>query len=309
MNKEYVLTVPPEEQGKRMDVFLMDFVRENGLGISRTYLKELIDAGRVTLKGAGSVSAHAKVRPGQEIVLEVVEKPAAVLAAEDISLEIVYQDEDVAVVNKPNGLVVHPAPGNTEHTLVNALMFHVKKLSSVNPERPGIVHRLDKETSGIMVVAKTNRAHLDLAKQFEEHSIKRQYVALVKGRMEFDEDIIEASIDRDEDKRENMAIDFSEGARYAKTRYRVIKRSSAYTYVALEPFTGRTHQLRVHLAYIGHPILGDRKYGRNNDFERMALHAKTLGFMHPAKKKYVEFTSQVPQVFTDFIKNNFKEKA
>ena len=166
------------------------------------------------------------------------------------------------------------------------------------------MHRLDRDTSGIMVVAKDNDAHLALARQFEEHSIKRVYVALVKGRMDFDENIIEASIDRDPDRRENMAVSYGVNARYAKTRYRVLKRSGDFTFVQLEPFTGRTHQLRVHLAYIGHPVLGDRKYGRNNEFVRMALHAKTLGFIHPATGKFLEFTSDIPKEFTSFIKQH-----
>lgn len=308
MNQEYRVTVPPEGGGARLDVFLMDFVKERGLGISRTYLKELIDGGQVQIPG-GTVSCHAKVRPGQEITLTVVEKELAPLAAEDMPLAIVYQDDDVAVVNKPEGLVVHPAPGNRQHTLVNALLFHVKKLSQVNPERPGIVHRLDKETSGIMVVAKNDRAHLALAKQFEEHSITRRYVALVKGRVEFDEDIIEASIDRDPDHREQMKVDASPDARYAKTKYRVLARGGGFSYLELEPFTGRTHQLRVHLNYIGHSILGDAKYGHNNEFSRMALHAKTLGFIHPATGKYLEFTSPVPKEFTDFVEKHMPKKV
>lgn len=297
----YTITVTAEASGRRLDVFLMDFIKENQLGVSRTYLKELIDAGKVSVDGT-VVRAHAKVRVGQQIVLELVEKQTRPLAPEDIPIEVVYEDDDVAVIDKPAGLVVHPAPGNREHTLVNALLFRVKNLSTINPDRPGIVHRLDKETSGIMVAAKNNAAHLALSRQFEEHSIVRRYVALVKGRVEFDEDIIEASIDRDEERRENMKVDFSEGARYAKTKYRVLVRAGDVTFLELEPFTGRTHQLRVHMAYIGHPILGDAKYGRNNEFVRMALHAKTLGFVHPVSGKYMEFTSEVPQEFTAYLK-------
>jgi len=308
MSQEYHMTVPPDRGGDRLDVFLMDFVKEHGLGVSRTYLKELIDGGQVRVPG-GVVSCHAKVRPGQEIILTVVEKELVPLQAEDMPLSVVYQDEDVAVVDKPAGLVVHPAPGNRQHTLVNALLFHCKTLSRINPERPGIVHRLDKETSGIMVAARNNRAHLALAKQFEDHSITRRYVAIVKGRVEFDEDIIEASLDRDPDHREQMKVDASPDARYAKTRYRVIARGPDFSYLELEPFTGRTHQLRVHLTYIGHPILGDAKYGHNNQFSRMALHAKILGFIHPSTGKYVEFTSPVPKEFTAFVDKFMPKKT
>ncbi|MGE5308457.1 MAG: RluA family pseudouridine synthase [Deltaproteobacteria bacterium] len=304
MSRSFCTTVPPEAQGKRLDVFLMDFVRDNNLGISRTYLKELIDGGRVRVAGTDSVSAHYKVREGQEVELDLVEKQQAPLEPEDIPLKVVCEDDDIAVIDKPAGLVTHPAPGNRCHTLVNALLFRVKKLSTVNPDRPGIVHRLDKETSGIMVVARTNEAHFDLARQFEDHTITRRYVALVKGRVEFNEDVIEAPIDRDAEHRENMKVDFSPEARYAKTRYKVLERGDDFSYLELEPYTGRTHQLRVHLAYIGHPVLGDSKYGRHNPFPRMALHAKTLGFIHPETKKYMEFTSEPPKEFTDFVKKH-----
>jgi 23S rRNA pseudouridine1911/1915/1917 synthase len=199
--------------------------------------------------------------------------------------------------------VVHPAPGNYEHTLVNALMHRFKKLSDINPERPGIVHRLDKETSGIIVVAKNNPAHLNLVKQFADHSIKRIYVALVKGKVEYNENIIEMPIGRHPLKRENMSVGFTKSTRYAKTFYRTLKRTPLWSLVELEPFTGRTHQLRVHLAYIGHPILGDSKYGKQNEFVRMALHARYLGFIHPASGKFVEFESPMPKEFSDFIKD------
>jgi 23S rRNA pseudouridine1911/1915/1917 synthase len=306
---EYEVTVEPAQAGKRLDVFLMDYIREHRLGVSRTYLQELIAGGKVSAGGTAVVNSHKKVREGQQVRFDLVEKQEKPLAAEDIPLDIVYEDDDVAVINKQPGLVVHPSPGNREHTLVNALLFRVKKLSSVNPERPGIVHRLDKDTSGIMVVARTNAAHLALAGQFEDHTIVRRYVALVKGRVAFDEDIIEAPLDRDEERRESMKVDFSEGARYAKTRYRVMARGQDFSFLELEPFTGRTHQLRVHLAYIGHPVLGDGKYGQANPFPRMALHAKTLGFIHPSTGKYVEFTSEVPAVMADYVKKNAVKKT
>jgi 23S rRNA pseudouridine1911/1915/1917 synthase len=244
-----------------------------------------------------------KVRPGQEILISIPEKKIQSLEAEDIPLKVVYQDDDLAIIDKPAGLVVHPAPGNYEHTLVNALMHHFKKLSDINPERPGIVHRLDKETSGIIVVAKNNTAHLNLVKQFADHSIKRIYVALVKGKVEYNENIIEMPIGRHPLKRENMSVGFTKSTRYAKTYYRTLKLTPLWSLVELKPFTGRTHQLRVHLAYIGHPILGDSKYGKQNEFVRMALHARYLGFVHPSSGKFVEFESPMPKEFTDFIKD------
>jgi 23S rRNA pseudouridine1911/1915/1917 synthase len=209
----------------------------------------------------------------------------------------VYEDEDLAVINKPGGLVVHPAPGNYEHTLANALLFHFKKLSDINPQRPGIVHRLDKDTSGILVVAKSNHVHLALSRQFADHSIKRKYIALVKGKMDYYENVIELPIGRHPFKRDQMAAGFGLNAKYARTHYRTLEKNERFSLVELEPFTGRTHQLRVHLAFIGHPILGDVKYGRNNEFSRLALHAKSLGFVHPATGKQVAFDSDIPAEF------------
>ena len=208
------------------------------------------------------------------------------------------------MINKPCGLVVHPAPGNLEHTLVNALLHSFKNLSDVNPLRPGIVHRLDKETSGLLVIAKNNFTHHALAAQFEKHSIERTYIALVKGKMEFDENVIELPIARHPIKRENMAVSFKEEARFAKTHYRTLKRFKEFSMLELKPYTGRTHQLRVHLAFLGHPILGDKKYGKHNDFMRLALHAKSLSFLHPRTGKLIGFDSEVPKEFRELIKKN-----
>jgi 23S rRNA pseudouridine1911/1915/1917 synthase len=198
---------------------------------------------------------------------------------------------------------VHPAPGNYEHTLVNALLYHFKQLSNINPLRPGIVHRLDKETSGLLVIAKNNAAHLALAAQFAKHSIKRKYIAVVRGRVEFDENVIELPIVRHPVKRENMSVGFGKNSKYAKTYYRTLKRGDDFSLLELEPFTGRTHQLRVHLAFLGHPILGDTKYARYDNFKRLALHAQSIGFMHPRSAKFVEFSCKPPKEFMQFIKN------
>ncbi len=300
--QEKNITVPPECATKRLDIFLMEFSEENRFGFSRTFLQVLIRDCAVIVDGQPVTKTNFKVKPGQKIKISIPDKKIQALEPENIPLKIVYEDNDLIIIDKPAGLVVHPAPGNYEHTLVNALMHRFKELSDINPQRPGIVHRLDKDTSGIIVVAKNNDTHLDLVKQFAAHSIKRKYVALVKGEMEFNENIIEMPIGRNPYKRESMSVGFSKSTRYAKTYYRTLKRAFTWSLVELEPFTGRTHQLRVHLAFIGHPILGDSKYGKQNEFVRMALHACYLGFIHPASGKFMEFESPKPKEFTDFLK-------
>lgn len=303
--QEYLLKVDPAQNGMRLDMFLAEFFQKQEAGLSRTVLQGLIRGGQVTLAGEALLKPNYKVKSGGEIKVAISDKSAVkALDAESISLDVVYEDDDLAVINKQSGLVVHPAPGNREHTLVNALLYRFGKVSDVNPERPGIVHRLDKETSGLLVIAKNNFTHLALAKQFADHSIKRMYIALVKGKVEFDEDVIEVSLARHPVKRESMAVSFHKEAKFAKTRYRTIKRTEDFSYLELEPFTGRTHQLRVHCAYLGHPILGDSKYGKQNPFKRLALHAKNLGFIHPRTGKLMEFSSPVPEEFKALIQNN-----
>lgn len=299
--REYALKVSDAETGMRLDLALSAFSKEKNLGLSRTCLQGLISKNKISVNGSFAVKPNYKVKKTDKIKISLEDKIKDRLQPEDIPLEVLYEDKDLAVINKPISLVVHPAPGNREHTLVNALLFRFKDLSDINPQRPGIVHRLDKDTSGIMVIAKNNSSHLKLAGQFADHSIKRKYIAIVKGRMKFDEDVVEASLARHVVKRENMAVDFSDKSRYAKTYYRTLKRFGDYSLIELEPFTGRTHQLRVHLAFIGHPILGDKKYGKKNDFTRLALHAQSLGFIHPSSGKFVEFNSHLPQEFLAFI--------
>lgn len=297
--REYALKVSDEQRGMRLDLLLSAISKEKSLGLSRTSIQELISKSGISVNGSFDIKPNYKVKQADKIKISLEDKIKTSLHPEDIPLEVLYEDRDLAIINKPVGLVVHPAPGNREHTLVNALLFRFKDLSDINPQRPGIVHRLDKDTSGILVIAKNNSSHLKLAGQFEDHSIKRKYTAVVKGRMEFDENVIEAPIARHITKRESMAVDFSDKSRYAKTYYRTLKRFGDYSLLQLEPFTGRTHQLRVHLAFIGHPILGDKKYGRGNDFTRLALHAQSLGFIHPSSGKFVEFNSSLPQEFLD----------
>jgi 23S rRNA pseudouridine1911/1915/1917 synthase len=302
--QEYTLRVPLSHAGSRLDLFLLGCLKDKQEGISRTFIQKMIAEGRVTRQGILLKRPHVKVKAEEEIRITIKEREPESMNAEDIPLDVIYEDEDLAVINKPSGLVVHPAPGNQEHTLVNALLNRFKNLSNINPKRPGIVHRLDKDTSGILLIAKTNFAHLDLAKQFSGHSIKRKYIAIVKGSMEFDEDVIEASIGRHPFKRKNMAVSFAENTKYAKTLYRTIMRLNGATLIELEPFTGRTHQLRVHLSFIGHPVLGDPKYGRRLNDIRLALHAKSISFRHPRTGKTMSFTSPIPEEFNDFIDKN-----
>jgi len=298
---ELLIEVKPEEAKMRLDLLLADYALCNNLGLSRTNIQKLIHEGKVFLNSKIVNKPHHKLNSGDQLQVLIPEREKT----EFIPLDIVYEDEDVLVINKPAGLVVHPAPGNQAHTLVNALLGRSTGLSDINKNRPGIVHRLDKETSGLLVVAKNNASHLKLVKQFAAHSIQRKYIAIVCGRMEFDEDVIEAPIGRHPLKRKNMAVGFTANTKYAKTFYKTLKRSKNFSLLELSPFTGRTHQLRVHLAYIGHPILGDLKYGKHDTFARMALHAQELGFIHPVTNKPMHFTSLIPREFQDFVKKNF----
>lgn len=301
---EFSLIVSPEYSGKRLDLFLYEFAFNKKLGYSRTFIQKLIFTGKVILNRVPILKPHHKVKTKDTINIIIEDKKSDTLQPEQIPLEVIYEDEDLAIINKPSGLVVHPAPGNYEHTLVHALLHRFRQLSDINKQRPGIVHRLDKDTSGLLVIAKNNLSHLNLAKQFAKHTIKRSYLALVKGKVEFDEDVIELPIARHPFKRKNMSVAFSEKAKYAKTHYRTLKRHKEFSLLELEPFTGRTHQLRVHLAFLGHPILGDTKYGKNNEFSRLALHAKYIGLLQPRTNKFIEFSSDIPAEFKEFLNKN-----
>jgi len=301
---ELLIKVLPDQALMRIDLFLTEYAVANDLGLSRTTVQKLIHEGKVSSTLGPISKPHYKVSPSEEISVELPEKIKTEFLPEEIPLEIVYEDDDLLVVNKQTGLVVHPSPGNQEHTLVNALLGKGVSLSDINKNRPGIVHRLDKDTSGLLVIAKNNVSHLKLAKQFADHSIHRKYVAIVCGKVEFDENIIEAPIGRHPLKRKDMAVGFTPNTKYARTHYHTLKRSKNFSFLELKPFTGRTHQLRVHLAYIGHPILGDSKYGKGDNFIRLALHAQELGFIHPTTKKAIHFTSNVPSEFLEFIKKN-----
>lgn len=303
--EELLLQVKAEEAKMRLDLLLTDYALRNNLGLSRTNIQKLIHEEKVSLNSQIVNKPHHKLNPGDLLQVFLPEKEKTEFLPEQISLDIVYEDKDILLINKQSGLVVHPAPGNRAHTLVNALLGRSTELSDINKNRPGIVHRLDKETSGLLVIAKNNASHLKLVKQFARHSIQRKYIAIVSGRVEFDEGVIEAPIGRHPLKRKNMAVLFTQNTKYAKTSYKTLKRSKDFSLLELAPFTGRTHQLRVHLVYLGHPILGDTKYGKRDNFSRLALHAQEIGFIHPSTGKLMHFASKIPLEFQEFIKKNF----
>ncbi len=295
------LLVTSGEAPKRLDVFLAN--RDPTL--SRSALQRLIDEGRVTVNGQ-PVKPSYKIRPGDRIALDVPRPEPLAIAPEAIPLEIVYEDESLAVVNKPAGLVVHPAPGHWSGTLVNALLHHFERpggsLSTVGgKERPGLVHRLDKETSGIMVVAKTDEAHRSLAAQFKHHTITRVYEALAWGPIKKPTGTIELAIGRDTKERKKFSARTAR-PKASATDYTVVRRlGKLATHVELRPRTGRTHQIRVHLTALGHPVLGDHTYGGRKvkelagvEIPRVMLHARTLGFTHPRSGRYLEFSAPLP---------------
>jgi 23S rRNA pseudouridine1911/1915/1917 synthase len=229
---------------------------------------------------------------------------------EDIPLEIAYEDDELLVVNKPAGMVVHPAPGNYTGTLVNALLYHCKNLSGIGGvSKPGIVHRIDKGTSGLLLVAKTDRAHKSLSKQFKDKTINRVYVSIVKGVIELDNGTVELPIGRSPKDRKKMTVKF-EDSKDALTNYRVLERFADATLLELVLGTGRTHQIRVHMSHMGHPIIGDEKYGyKDEGIDRPALHAKTIGFAHPVTGEYMEFTSELPPDMVKLIREKHDNKT
>jgi 23S rRNA pseudouridine1911/1915/1917 synthase len=282
-------TVSEEAVNVRLDIFLA----KSEPDFSRTFIKDWILQGKVFVNSQAA-KPHYRLKAGDELSWETPQVPQTQIHGQDIPLDILYEDNDVIVINKPAGMVVHPVAGRETHTLVHALLYHCGELSNISKERPGVVHRLDKETSGVMVAAKNNQTHLSLTKQFKKHSIYRRYIALVEGSVPFDEGIVDVPLRRHAVDRKKMFVSFSEEAKEARTFYRVLGRFKDYTAVELLPETGRTHQLRVHMSYLGHPILGDTVYGRKKNFSRLALHAKDLGFEHPATKKHLEFSSPLP---------------
>jgi 23S rRNA pseudouridine1911/1915/1917 synthase len=296
--KEFL--VLEENEGDRLDVYLSTELGD----MSRSYIQKLIKEERVLVNNKIEKSKYV-VKEDDNIKIDIPEPKLLEVEAENIPLEIVYEDSDVLVVNKPQGMVVHPAPGNYNGTLVNAILYHCKdKLSSINGViRPGIVHRIDKDTSGLLMIAKNNNAHNFLAEQLKDHSITRKYEFICHSIIKEDTKTVNAPIGRNPKDRLKMGV--VSGGRNAVTHFTVLERLTNYTHVQAQLETGRTHQIRVHSAYIKHPILGDPLYGPKNTkfkLEGQALHAKTLGFIHPTTKEYMEFTSDTPEYFKKLLK-------
>ena len=296
---EMTLELKAERGGDRIDSYLQEQTE-----YSRNRIQSLLKSGRITVNGV-SVSKSYALRAGDRIEIEPPEIIPCDVRPEPIPLDIVYEDQDICVLNKPQGMVVHPAPGVSDGTMVNALLYHIDSLSAINGViRPGIVHRIDKDTSGLLVVAKNDRAHRFLAVRFAQHSITRAYSTVVHGVMENDKGTVDAPLGRDPHNRKAMAVTEKNNKR-AVTHYSVIKRYQNYTHLDVRLETGRTHQIRVHMKYIGHPVIGDRTYGRNtpldNQFAGQLLHAYLLGFLHPSTGEYMQFTSELPDYFKSVI--------
>lgn len=270
--------------------------------ITRSMLQKLIKDGGVTVNSKVISKSHS-VKNGDVISVMIPEPEVLDVKPQNLPIEIVYEDDDLLVVNKPKGMVVHPAAGNYDGTLVNALLYHCSgRLSSINGViRPGIVHRIDKNTSGLLIVAKTDKAHLNLAEQIKEHTFTREYQAVICGKLNEPTGIIEAPIGRHPVDRKKMCVT-DKNSKPAKTEYTVLEEYNGYSLIKLKLFTGRTHQIRVHMSYIGHPVFGDDVYGKASKLcEGQCLHAKKIGFVHPVDCKYYEFDSDLPDYFQAVI--------
>ena len=299
MNEEFI-TVTEEFNGERLDKIISTLLPS----LSRSAVQNLIEDGSVTLCGK-TVTKSVKPKAGDEICVIIPEPKELEAVAQDIPVEIVYEDDDLLVVNKPKGMVVHPAAGNPDGTLVNALLWHCKgRLSSINGViRPGIVHRIDKDTSGLLIVAKNDNAHMHLAEQIKEHSFRREYRAVVIGKMPQEKGTINAPLGRSRNDRKKQAVN-GLNPRNAITHYEVIERYPGYDYCRFVLETGRTHQIRVHSASIGHPVAGDFVYGpeKNNlGLEGQCLHAAVIGFVHPVTNEYMEFSADLPDYFINVL--------
>lgn len=289
------------DSGLRIDKYLSS-VNEQ---LSRSYIQKLLKSGLVLVDGK-PVKASYQVDEGDVISLDIPEAVEPEIEPEDMDLDILYEDQDVILVNKPKGMVVHPAAGHYSHTLVNGLMYHCKdQLSGINGVmRPGIVHRIDMDTTGVIIACKNDMAHNSIATQLKEHSITRRYQAIVHGVLKDDTGTIEGPIGRHPTDRKKMSINYNNG-KNAVTHYKVLKRFRQYTHVECRLETGRTHQIRVHMASIGHPLLGDLVYGPGKcpipGLQGQTLHAGILGFIHPRTGEYMEFTAPLPEYFTKLL--------
>ena len=286
------VTAEAEDAGTRADVFLAA-----KLGVSRSNMQKLLEDGRVK-RGEKIIKANYKGRAGEMVVVDIPEPERSEAVPENIPLDIIYEDDDVVVLNKARGMVVHPAPGNYTGTLVNALLYHCSNLSGINSAiRPGIVHRLEKDTSGIMIVAKNDAAHISLSQQIQSKTAVRTYLAVVRGNIKTDSGTIETQIARDKTDRKKMAV-VKEGGRDAITDYEVLERFGKYTLVRCKLRTGRTHQIRVHMEYMGYPLVGDPKYSPMKTpfgIKGQALHSHTLEFTHPRTGERMKFEAPLPE--------------
>ncbi len=296
-----LFSIPPELDGERIDRAIAALVAD----LSRSAAQRLIEEGSV-VKNHAPVSKNDRVRSGDSIRVSLHEPEPLEAQAQEIALDIRYEDDDLLVVNKPKGMVVHPAPGNPDGTLVNALLYHCgDSLSGINGVmRPGIVHRIDKDTSGLLVVAKNDFAHASLARQIQQHSFTREYSAVVHGRLKEPSGTIDAPIGRHPVKRKQMAVT-NHHSRHAVTHYETVAVFEGFTQLRVRLETGRTHQIRVHMAYIGHPVAGDPVYGPQKSapgLDGQCLHAGLIGFRHPRDGRYIEVASELPPYFTAFLR-------
>jgi len=297
MLKKYI--VKEKNAQMRLDKFLKSYNDD----MSRTLISTLIDNGSVTVNGKPSKPSYMTVCE-DEIHMEIPEAKDSTLEAVDMNLNIVYEDNDVAVVEKPTGIVVHPAAGTGDNTLVNGLLYEMEELGGIKGEvRPGIVHRIDKDTSGLLMVAKNDKAVDSLCEQLKNHTVNRLYVGLVVGVIQEEKGRIDAPIGRDPNDRKKMAV--IENGKNAVTNFRVLERYKKFTLVEFKLETGRTHQIRVHMKYIGYPLVGDPQYGLKKLVEPTGqfLHAKTIGFTHPVTGQYLEFNSDLPDYFKNYLNN------
>lgn len=301
MINAHIIGVTDENTGERIDKVICQAID----GMSRSAVQKIIDDGNVSV-GETVISKNYKTRRGDIIKVFIPQAKELEVTAENIPLDIRYEDNDLLVVNKPKGMVVHPAAGNYDGTLVNALMYHCKgSLSGINGViRPGIVHRIDKDTSGLLIVAKNDFAHINLAEQIKVHSFTREYQSVVYGKIKNDSGMVDAPIGRHPVDRKKMAVT-PKNSKNAVTHYKVIKEYDGFTHLGLRLETGRTHQIRVHMSYIGHPVAGDPVYGPKKVIESLSgqcLHAGLIGFKHPRTNEYIEIKSELPQYFTDFLR-------
>lgn len=298
---EFTFEASEQQKNERIDKFLVSMLPE----LSRSYIQKLLKD-QLVLVGETAVKANYKLRPNDSILIRIPEAMEPDILPEEIPLDILYEDNDVLVVNKPKGMVVHPGAGHYSHTLVNGLLWHCKgNLSGINGIlRPGIVHRIDKDTTGSLLVCKNDLAHREIAQQLKEHTITRKYRAIVCGTLKEDEGKVDAPIGRHPIERKKMAVNYKNG-KPAVTHYRVLERFAQYTYIECILETGRTHQIRVHMSSIQHPLLGDAVYGPAKcpySLEGQTLHAMVLGFKHPSTGKYLEFSAPLPDYFEKLLK-------